>query len=191
MNGTLRRSRRGIASRRSRADRVRVTLRTATAEEAGQIHALIVSHQEQGHLLPRALPEIVRHARRFVVAVRGSVVAGCGELAPLSHDVAEIRSLVVGHDARDAGIGQLIVEELRRRARAQGFEKLCAFTHSPGYFVRLGFSIVPHTWVPEKIALDCSSCALFRRCGQFAMVLPLEQATEIADRAAADQCLIG
>jgi hypothetical protein len=32
---------------------------------------------------------------------------------------------------------------------------------------------VPHTWVPEKIARDCTSCALFRRCGQHALVLPL------------------
>jgi hypothetical protein len=50
---------------------------------------------------------------------------------------------------------------------------LCAFTHDPATFVRLGFSIVPHTWFPEKIAHDCASCALFPTCGQFAMALPL------------------
>jgi hypothetical protein len=37
----------------------------------------------------------------------------------------------------------------------------------------MGFSIVPHTWVPEKIARDCTTCSQFRRCGQHALVLPL------------------
>ena len=42
--------------------------------------------------------------------------------------------------------------------------------------MRLGFSIVPHTWVPEKIAHDCHSCPLFRNCGQYAIVLDLARA---------------
>ncbi len=42
--------------------------------------------------------------------------------------------------------------------------------------MRLGFSIVPHTWVPEKIARDCYSCPLFRNCGQYAVVLDLHHA---------------
>jgi hypothetical protein len=33
---------------------------------------------------------------------------------------------------------------------------------------------VPHVWLPEKIGTDCSSCALLRRCGQFAMLDDLE-----------------
>jgi hypothetical protein len=37
----------------------------------------------------------------------------------------------------------------------------------------MGFTIVPHIWVPEKIAHDCTSCSLFRRCGQYAVTLPL------------------
>ncbi len=37
----------------------------------------------------------------------------------------------------------------------------------------MGFTIVPHIWVPEKIAHDCTGCALFRRCGQHAVMLAL------------------
>jgi len=33
---------------------------------------------------------------------------------------------------------------------------------------------VPHTWVPEKVAHDCSACPLFRSCGQQALILPLD-----------------
>jgi len=52
---------------------------------------------------------------------------------------------------------------------------LCAFAHDPAFFVRRGFSIVPHTWVPEKIAHDCIACPLFRNCGQFAVVLEVDR----------------
>jgi amino-acid N-acetyltransferase len=155
-------------------------LRTATPEEAAALNTLIAADVEAGHLLPRSIGELTVHAPRFVVAVeaRGGVnrddrILGCAELAPLSSKVAEVRSLVVDARARRAGIGRRLVEELQGRALLEGYETLCAFTHDPGYFVRKGFSIVPHTWVPEKIALDCHGCPLFRRCGQYAVVRPL------------------
>jgi len=116
------------------------------------------------------------------VAVRARKIVGCAELAPLSPHVAEVRSLAVDAAARGARVGIAIVDELRRRARREGFEKLCAFTHAPSYFINMGFSIVPHLWLTEKIFTDCVKCPSFRRCGQFAMVVPLETATDSADR---------
>ena len=150
-----------------------VVLRTARSGEAAQIHALIQEHLEEGHLLPRRLEELELRLSRFVVAVADHRVLACAELAPLSSAVAEVRSLVVHHDARHEGLGRQLVNELMRRARVEGFDTLCAFTHGPGYFVRMGFSIVPHHWVREKIAVDCQGCALFRTCGQYAVVLSL------------------
>lgn len=152
-----------------------ITLRTARAGEAAAVLALIETHLEEGHLLPRTLNELAARASRFVVAVTGGRVVACAELAPLSGSVAEVRSLVVHHDARDEGVGRQLVDELVRRARVQGFDTLSAFTHSPGYFVRMGFSIVPHHWMREKIVADCQSCALFRTCGQSAVVLSLTE----------------
>jgi N-acetylglutamate synthase-like GNAT family acetyltransferase len=153
-----------------------VTLRTATADEAGAIHALIDEHLAEGHLLPRTLSEIIAHADRFVVVVHDEEVVAFAELAPLSRSVAEVRSMVVSRQARSLGVGRRIVDELIRRASIAGFDKLCAFTHSPGYFVHLGFSIVPHAWLPEKIVTDCHSCSHFRQCGQYAVVRALERA---------------
>ncbi len=157
-----------------RIARPRLTLRTAESSEAGTLFTLIQANLEEGHLLPRTLSELEAHAGRFVVAMRGSRIAGCAELAALSPQVAEVRSLAVDRAARGGGIGIMIVDELRRRARREGFEKLCAFTHAPGYFSQMGFSIVPHTWLLEKIFTDCVKCPLFRKCGQYAMVVPLE-----------------
>jgi hypothetical protein len=38
----------------------------------------------------------------------------------------------------------------------------------------MGFSIVPHSWLFEKVMTDCLKCPHFRKCGQYAMVVPLD-----------------
>ena len=158
-------------------------MRSATAGDAPALHALIAAHLEEGRLLPRSLDELAVHAPRFVVAVHpsadGDRIVGCAELAPLSQTVAEVRSLVVSRDARRLGLGVRMVEDLAARARRDGFTRLCAFAHDPAFFVRRGFSIVPHTWVPEKIAHDCNACPLFRNCGQYAIVLELDRSASV------------
>ena len=168
--------RRAAGAKSPRPAKPATTLRAAVSADAPALHALIAAHLEEGRLLPRTLAELADHAHRFVVAVQGERIVGCAELAPLSAAVAEVRSLVVSAEARQAGLGQRMVDELGRRGRREGFTSLCAFAHDPRFFVRLGFSIVPHTWVPEKIAHDCHSCPLFRNCGQYAIVLDLERA---------------
>jgi amino-acid N-acetyltransferase len=159
------------------------TIRTATPADAPALHDLISSHQREGHLLPRELRELERHAGRFIVCDHGGTIKACAELAPLSPEVAEVRSLVVARDFRRVGLAARLVGEIHRRAKAAGFDTLCAFTHDPRFFVRQNFSIVPHLWLPEKISTDCVSCPLFRRCEQRAMVLPLH---EVARYAAAE-----
>jgi amino-acid N-acetyltransferase len=152
-----------------------VLLRPACTGDAPAIYQLILAHQVEGRLLPRELPEIASHAHRFVVAEHNGQLVACGELAPLSRTVAEVRSLVVSAGARGMGVGADILDELIARAAAGGFEKICAFTHAAAYFVQRGFSIVPHVWVAEKIITDCHRCPLFRRCGQYALVRPLHR----------------
>jgi amino-acid N-acetyltransferase len=152
------------------------TLRQATPDDARAIHELITRHRDEGRLLPRHLAEIAVHTSRFVVAVDEGEVVGCVDLAPLSRTVAEIRSLVVDEDARSSGIGRQLIDAVVSRAETAGFERVCAFTHAPSYFVQLGFSIVPHDWLPEKISANCATCSQFRTCGQWAVMLPLRSA---------------
>jgi amino-acid N-acetyltransferase len=188
-NGPGRKAR-AASGRALKSAKPKIALRAAVASDAPALHALIASHLEEGRLLPRTLEELAVHATRFVVAVetaksgvrlRGDAsagqerIVGCAELAPLSPTVAEVRSLVVSRDARRLGLGVQMVDELAARARRDGFDRLCAFAHEPAFFVRRGFSIVPHTWVPEKIAHDCNACPLFRNCGQYAVVLEVDR----------------
>jgi amino-acid N-acetyltransferase len=165
----------GRVARAGRAAHRAPQLRTAVRGDVRKIHELIQRNQQAGHLLPRELSELTARIDRFVVGVdgRGSIVA-CGELVPLSSSLAEIRSLVVSEKRRGQGMGHRIVDELKLRARAGGYDDLCVFAHEPAFFAHMGFSIVPHTWLPEKIMADCRSCPLFRRCEQFAMVTDLD-----------------
>jgi amino-acid N-acetyltransferase len=158
-----------------------ITIRTADASQAARLHAIIAASLIEGRLLPRTLDELTARAERFVVAIRGRKIVGCAELAPLSPQVAEVRSLAVDEPARHSGVGTMLVEELGRRARREGFDRLCAFTRAPGYFIQKGFSIVPHLWIPEKVAADCVTCPHFRQCGQYAMVLSLHAPVDESD----------
>jgi amino-acid N-acetyltransferase len=146
-------------------------VREATATDGPAIHQLIMDNLQSGHLLPRSLADVTARASRFAVVVSGAgIVLACGELSPLTASVVEVRSLVVREDARGRRLGQVIVDEMRRRARSGRYRTLCAFTHDPRFFVRFGFSIVPHTWLPEKVAADCWNCPQFQKCGQYAVV---------------------
>jgi N-acetylglutamate synthase-like GNAT family acetyltransferase len=172
--GALDRPRRAAAPRRSG----RPIVRGATAADTLGIQRLITTHAD-GHLLARTLCDLTAHATRFLVATVCGRIVGCAELAPLSSSMAEIRSFVVRTDSRGLGLGRLMIDELRGRARTQGFDQLCAFTHAPAYFAHLGFASVPHTVVPEKIAADCRTCPRFGTCGQYAMVTELAPAAEL------------
>jgi amino-acid N-acetyltransferase len=148
-------------------------VRQAREGDADAIYQLIEANRERGHLLRRTKQDIAIHLPGFYVADLDGSVAGCGELARLSGTVSEVRSLVVDEPWRGNGLAGKIVAALHRRARLEGHERLCAFAHDPVPFMRLGFSIVPHAWLPEKIAADCAACALFRRCGQYALMISL------------------
>ena len=145
-------------------------IRPAGRPDAAAISRLVTANVGLGHLLPRTPEEIGRHVSRFLVATLNGTVIGCGELAPLSKRLSEVRSLVVTTGSRGAGIGTAVLAALVAGARRQGVPRLCAFTHLPHPFVAIGFSIVPHTWLPEKIMTDCE---WFRRCEQYAVVIEL------------------
>ncbi len=156
-------------------DARQIVIRPATTADAEPVYQLITENLVSGHLLARPLGEVELHVPRFLVATDDDHVVGCGELARLSPTVAEIRSLVVDGPRRGAGVGRRLLHALVAEAVVQGFPRLCAFTHRARPFVRAGFSIVPHPWVPAKLAADCQTCDLFRRCRQYAVVLDLQR----------------
>ena len=117
----------------------------------------------RGHLLPRELGEIAGHAGRFVVGAAGATRrrrARTGAAEPR-------RSRRCGRSSWAAARAAPASAEDRRRAdtprrRRPASEAVRLHAHA-GYFVHMGFSIVPHVWLPEKILMDCHSCPHFRR----------------------------
>ena len=101
---------------------------------------------------------------------RPGVVGGALRPATAA-DAPAIHALIAKYQA----VGRLLPRPVADEARLAGFRTVCAFTHHPAYFVRLGYSLVPHAWLPEKIARDCASCVLLRRCGQDAVRLQLAE----------------
>ena len=150
-----------------------VLVRPALPDETGALFDLIVEGVAEGHVLPRTEGEIALHVPRFLVAATPDGLLGCAELAKLGATVGEVRSLVVTRSARGRGLGMRLLGAIVDRARDGGCPTLCAFVHEPRAFVRKGFAIVPHPWVPDKIATDCHHCDWFRRCRQYAVVLDL------------------
>lgn len=151
-----------------------LAVRPAAPDEAEDLFRLITDNLENGHLLPRPLGEVVLHVPSFLVAAESTGVIGCAELARLGPGLAEIRSLVVTNTHRNQGVGTRLLSRMIETAQGQGYKKLCAFVHDPHLFIRLGFSIVPHTWLSEKISTDCHRCVWFRRCLQYAVALELK-----------------
>jgi|SRR5579871_207236 len=164
-----------------------LTLRPATESDADALYALISAHVAEGHLLPRQLDELRTHATRFVVCEQNGAIHACAELSPLSKDVAEVRSLVVAGAFRRAGVAARLVDELNHMAKAAGFKSLTAFTHDARFFVRQGFSIVPRTWMTEKVSKDCFTCPFLFGCKQYAMLLSLEPVERYSGIAPATQ----
>ena len=162
------------AGTRPPADARDLVVRPASPDEAADLFRLITDNVEVGHLLPRPLGEVVLHVPRFLVAAGPSGVVGCAELARLGPHLAEVRSLVVASSHRGHGVGTRLLRQVIDMARQQRYAKLSAFAYNPRPFVRLGFSIVPHPWIPEKISTDCHRCEWFRRCVQYAVVLDLK-----------------
>ena len=153
----------------------RVRIRPAEADEADDLFHLIMDNVESGHLLPRPLGEVVLHVPRFLVAAGPEGVVGCAELSRLSPRMAEVRSLVVAEEYRGMGIGTRLLKTVLDTAREQRHPHIFGFTHDPRPFIRFGFSIVPHPWIPDKITSDCQSCIWFRHCTQYAVILDIEK----------------
>ena len=182
-------ARRHVRARRRSGRRASRSFARRAADDVDAIHQLIEQHVAEGRLLPRQ----PRGDRRPCLALRRRDRRQARRRrAPIWRRSADAwrrcaRSSSATTCDRAASDGGWWTSS-RARAAAAGFETLSAFTHAPGYFVQMGFSIVPHTWLPEKIEADCRSCAQFRTCGQYAVMLPLVRARQIV-RASDFRCM--
>ena len=116
----------------------------ASAPESVAIRALLERNGLPTNDLESARPEFA------VIREKGQVIAA----GALQHfgPAALLRSVVVSWDRRGIGLGQAIVCELERRARAAQIRRLVLLTQSAAeFFARQGYRIIEHSTAPENM----------------------------------------
>lgn len=151
-----------------------IEVRKASLSDVDGLFDLINFYVPDGIMLYRSKETLTANIDTFVVAVAHNRVIGCGSLSRLGTDLIEIRSLGVYPEYKSKGIGGLLVDELERAARDTGVPKLMALTYATNFFQRKGFTVVEKEIFPEKVWLDCSTCAKKDRCDEIAVLKQLD-----------------
>ncbi|MCU0916128.1 MAG: N-acetyltransferase [Planctomycetes bacterium] len=134
------------------------------------ICSLINYYAEHDKMLFRPLAEIYENLQTFLVAELDGKVVGCCALEVIWSDLAEIKSLAVAHENRGAGVGTALIAVALEQARYLGVPRLFALTLEPGFFERVGFSVVPKDDLPMKVWSDCAKCPKQSECDEIAVI---------------------
>jgi amino-acid N-acetyltransferase len=152
-----------------------ITIRAATETDIDGILAIVNGYAAQNLMLPRNKEQIRRVLPDFLVAEDAGRVVGCGSNVALTPELTELRSLAVAADYRNSGLGRRLVEALVAKARADGFEQICALTLTDNFFGRMGFTTVDRWAIPTKIWHECIYCPKFDACDEIAMLMNLTE----------------
>lgn len=146
-----------------------VEIRRAHIADVPPTVALVERFAGRGEILPRSIGDMYQTVREWVVAEQAGEIAGCGSLVILWADLAEIRSLVVAPEVQGIGIGRQLVTALLAQAAELEIPLVFALTRKAGFFLKLGFEVVPREGLPRKIWKDCRHCIKFVGCDEVAV----------------------
>jgi amino-acid N-acetyltransferase len=138
------------------------------------MQALIGRYAAADRMLERSDAFLRANLADFVVARDAGTFLGCGALAALTGDLAELRSLAVAPEAGGRGVGTAIVDACVARARQRGLRRVFALTLVPDFFTKCGFTLTSLGRLPEKSASECPVCPKRFACDEHAMLLHLD-----------------
>ena len=136
--------------------------------------ALINAYAAEDRMLERTAAFLRSNLADFLVAENDERFLGCGALAILTADLAEVRSLAVSPAAAGRGAGRAIVEACVQRARERGLRRVFALTLVPDFFTKCGFTLTSLGRLPEKSAAECPVCPKRTACDEQAMLMHLD-----------------
>jgi N-acetylglutamate synthase-like GNAT family acetyltransferase len=151
-----------------------VIVRLARESDIGRMKALIARYAAEDRMLERSDAFLRANLADFLVADHDGTFLGCGALAALTHDLAEVRSLAVAPGAGGKGVGKALVMACVERARARGLRRVFALTLVPDFFTKCGFTLTSLGRLPEKSASECPVCPKRFACDEHAMLLHLD-----------------
>ncbi|HVR89102.1 MAG TPA: GNAT family N-acetyltransferase [Candidatus Limnocylindria bacterium] len=149
-------------------------VRAALGSDVDAIQTLIDVYAHEDRMLSRTREFLAANLEDFQVAVDDDTFAGCCALAPLTPELAEIRSLAVAPDAGGRGVGRALVAACVARARSIGLRRVFALTLVPDFFERCGFVLTSLGRLPEKSAAECPVCPKRLACDENAMLMHLD-----------------
>ena len=148
-------------------------VRAAQRSDIAPMRALIDRYAAEDRMLERSESFLETNLADFLVA-EDDVFLGCGALATLTGDLAELRSLAVVPEAAGRGVGAAIVAACVQRARERGLRRVFALTLVPEFFMKCGFTLTSLGRLPEKSASECPVCPKRFACDEQAMLLHLD-----------------
>ncbi|GAB6888012.1 N-acetyltransferase [Desulfothermus okinawensis JCM 13304] len=153
----------------------KLILRKAIIHDVEGIYNLLLDFGNQGKLLPRSLSNLYSNVRDFFVVVnQEGKVYGCGALAIIWRDLAEVRSVAVHSEIQKNGWGKRIVEACLSEALTLGIYRVFVLTYEESFFAKLGFEEVDKKKLHEKIWVDCFNCPKYpNNCDEIAMIINL------------------
>jgi len=150
-------------------------VRPARETDVPAMKALIDRFAAEDRMLERSDEFLRANVSDFVVAEdENGGFLGCGALAVLTPDLAEVRSLAVKPEAGGRGVGKAIVEACVDRARVLRLRRVFALTLVPEFFTKCGFTLTSLGRLPEKSAAECPVCPKRFACDEHAMLLHLD-----------------
>jgi amino-acid N-acetyltransferase len=116
-------------------------LRAAQVADVGGLLELLEPLEQRGMLVPRSRERLEYEIDDYVVIERDGMVIGCAALHGVPQAVmGELACVAVHVDYRGGLRGDLLLEEVERRARQQGLDTLFALTtHTAHWFYEHGF----------------------------------------------------
>ena len=149
-------------------------VRKAGEGDIAPMRALIDRYAAEDRMLERSDAFLRANLADFIVAEDDGMFLGCGALAELTPDLAEVRSLAVAPEAAGRGVGSAIVKACVERARERGLRRVFALTLVPEFFTKCGFTLTSLGRLPEKSASECPVCPKRFACDEHAMLLHLD-----------------
>lgn len=118
-------------------------VRPARTNDVHGIRDLVRPLAERRILLDKEAVTYYESIQEFVVAEdsEGNLI-GCGGLHVIWEDIAEVRTLATASQWLGKGVGKALIQELTRRGRDLGVQRIFCLTFEVEFFERNGFTVM-------------------------------------------------
>jgi len=145
-------------------------IRNAKLSDVEGMYELVNKYAGEGLMLSRPRSTFYENLRDFIVVESDAgELVGTGALHIMWVDLAEIRALAVQDNYKMKGIGRQMVEFFLQEAREMGIPGVFTLTYQPGFFMKLGFTVVEKEKMPQKFWKDCINCPKFPNCDEICL----------------------